>query len=55
MHLGWLCETFHCLPSQVMQEDSYAVWLLSIYLEAKQEAEQRAQEEQSRKQQSRKR
>jgi hypothetical protein len=50
MHMGMLCETFHCLPSQLLDEDSYSVWLLTVYLEARQEAEQKAQEEQARKQ-----
>lgn len=48
MHIGMLCDRLHCLPSQVLQEDSYAIWLLTVYFDAVAEKEKKDQEEQER-------
>jgi hypothetical protein len=49
MHIGMLCEKFHCLPSDLLKEDYHMVWLLTIYLDAVHEREQKEAEEQEKK------
>jgi hypothetical protein len=45
-----MCDTFKSLPGPggVLEQDSYAMWLLSLYLEAKAERRQKDLDEQER-------
>jgi hypothetical protein len=46
IHLGALCTELHCLPGPggILQQDSLHVWLLTIYLDALKERDQKEAE-----------
>lgn len=45
-----LCDTFRCLPGPggLLEQDSYMIWLLTLYLEAKAERQKKDAEESER-------